>query len=105
VAHLDKGMGVRPKQKEGCLTLQFVYFQLLHLLHLFERHNVSASAFPWSFNLIPGNLLHREITLLLYFSEKFSRKFTFSPYFPANDRKPIETLSLSTELQWEKNGN
>jgi hypothetical protein len=42
---------------------------------------------PGHFYLFPGKLLCREITLLLYFPAKFSRKFILSLYFPANDRK------------------
>jgi hypothetical protein len=60
--------------------------------------------FPSHFNLFPGKLLCREITLLLYLPAKFSRKFTLSIYFPANDRKPTERLSFSTEIQWKKFG-
>jgi hypothetical protein len=60
--------------------------------------------FPCHINLFLGKLLCREITLLLYFSAKFYRKFTLSLYFPANDRKPIERLSFSTEIQWKKIG-
>jgi hypothetical protein len=48
------------------------------------------------------NCFCREITLLPYFPAKFSRKFTVSFYFPANDRKPTERLCFSTEIQWEK---
>jgi hypothetical protein len=40
--------------------------------------------------------------LLLYFPAKFSRKFTFSLNFPANDKKTAERLSFSTEIQWKK---
>jgi hypothetical protein len=57
--------------------------------------------FPGLFNLFPGKLLCRKITLLLYFPAKFSRKFTLSLYFPANDRKPPERLSFSIEIQWK----
>jgi hypothetical protein len=57
--------------------------------------------FPGHFNLFPGKLLCREITLLLYFLAKFSRKFTLSLFFPANERKPTD-LSFSTEIQWKK---
>jgi hypothetical protein len=46
--------------------------------------------FPGYFNLFPGKLLCREITLLLYFPAKISRKFTLSLYFPANDKNPTE---------------
>ena len=80
---------------------------------LFTRnHNISficlkeimsqQEPFPGHFCLFPGQLLCREITLLLYFPAKFSREFTLSLYFPANDRKPTERLSFSTELQWKK---
>jgi hypothetical protein len=60
--------------------------------------------FPVHFNLFPGKLLCREITLQLYFAAKFSRKFTLSLYFPANNRKPTERLSFSAEIQWKKIG-
>jgi hypothetical protein len=60
--------------------------------------------FPGHSDLIPGKLLCREITLLLYFPAKFCRKFTLSLYFPANDRKPTKRLSSSIEVQWKKIG-
>jgi hypothetical protein len=59
-------------------------------------------SFSGHFNVFPGKLLCREITLLLYFPAKFSRKSTLSLYFPANDRKPTERLSFLTEIQWKK---
>jgi hypothetical protein len=62
-------------------------------------------SFPGHFNVFPGKLLCREITLLLYFTEKFSRKLPLFLYFPANDRKPTERLNFSTEIQWNKIGN
>jgi hypothetical protein len=58
--------------------------------------------FPGHFSLIPGKLLCRKITLLLYFSANFSRKFTLSLYFLANDRKPTEKLTFAAEIQWKK---
>jgi hypothetical protein len=61
-------------------------------------------SFPGHFNVFPVKLLCREITLLLYFPAKFSRKFTLSLYSPANDRKPTERLRFSTEIQWKKIG-
>jgi hypothetical protein len=60
--------------------------------------------FPGHFNVFPGKLLCREITLLLYFPAKFSTILTLSLYFPANDRKPTERLSFSTEIKWKKIG-
>jgi hypothetical protein len=60
--------------------------------------------FPGHFYLFPGKLLCREITSLLYCPENFSRKFTLSLYFPANDKKPTERLSFSTEIQLKKIG-
>jgi Ca2+/Na+ antiporter len=78
---------VKTKLKPKDAIKNFVYSQPKNLLHLFGRHNVSTTnAFPW---LFPGKLLFMEITLLLYFSAKFSRIFTLSLYFLANDRKPI----------------
>jgi hypothetical protein len=59
-------------------------------------------SFPGHFNVFPGKLLCIEITLLLYFPAKFSRKFTLSLYFPANGRKSTERQSFSTEIQWKK---
>jgi hypothetical protein len=61
-------------------------------------------SFPGHFNVFPGKLLCKEITLLLYVQAKFSRKFTLSLYFPANDRKSNERLSFLTEIQWKKIG-
>jgi hypothetical protein len=58
--------------------------------------------FSGHFNLFPGKLLCRKITLLLYFPATFPRKFTLSLYFSANDRKPTERLSFSTEKPWKK---
>jgi hypothetical protein len=58
--------------------------------------------FPGHFCILPRKLLCIEIALPLKFSSKFSRKFTFSLYFPANDRKPTERQSFSIELQWKK---
>jgi hypothetical protein len=57
--------------------------------------------FPGHFNLFPGKLFCREITLLIHYPAKFSRKFTLSLYFPANDKKPTEKLYFSTEIQWK----
>jgi hypothetical protein len=67
---------------------------------MFGKYNVSTRAFPWPFQFIPWKLLCREITLLLYFPPKVSRKFTLSLYFPANDRKTTERLSFATEIYY-----
>jgi hypothetical protein len=58
--------------------------------------------FPGYFNLFPEKLLSGEITLLLYFLEKFSRKITLALYISANGKKPTERLSFSTEIQKNK---
>jgi hypothetical protein len=74
----------------------FVYLQPLHLLHLFERYDVSASAFPWSFQFIPWKTktdLQRNYLATL-FPAQFSMKLTLSLYFPTNGRKPTERLSF-----------
>jgi hypothetical protein len=55
--------------------------------------------FPGHLNIFLGKLLCKGNTLLLYFHAKIFRKFTFSLYFPANDRKPTERQSFSTEIQ------
>jgi hypothetical protein len=72
------------------LAITFAYSKPLHLLYLLKV------PFPGYFNLFPGKLLSRVITLLLYFPAKFSRKFTLSLYFSANDRILNEILSFST---------
>jgi hypothetical protein len=59
---------------------------------------------PVHFNLFPGKLLCRKITLQLYFPAKFSSKFTLPLYFPANDIKSTERLSFSKEVQCKKIG-
>jgi hypothetical protein len=40
--------------------------------------------------------------LLHYFPAKVCRKFTLSLYFSANEKKPTERQSFSTEIQWKK---
>jgi hypothetical protein len=81
------------------------YSQPPHLLHLFGRYKVSASAFSWSFQFIPWKTILQENSRK-YFATSFPCKIFqgiyFVTLFPYNDRKPTERLSFSTEIQWKK---
>ena len=65
-----------------CLKTIFVYSQQLHLLHLFERLNVPASAFPWSFQFIPWKTALQGNYFATLFPCKIFQEIYFVTLFP-----------------------
>ena len=64
-----------------------VYSQQLHLLHLFERLNVPASAFPWSFQFIPWKTALQGNYFATLFPCKIFQEIYFVTLFPCKWQK------------------